>query len=176
MIYSVQQIWYIVLKRIIETTSKACCIWVLFLKKEIKKFENLSFLLLITIIIAKWPCYNKIPIRSTFANAFLHHYKKQWLSNWPPGFQPQTSRQYVNIFATFTSHVQLKRFVNYMNKQHPDTNFTLEVEHNNAFSLFNIKICRENKKFTTSVHRKGTFSGLFANFTSFMAVIHIQSS
>ena len=55
-----------------------------------------------------------------------------------------------------------------MNHQHPNIKFTFEVEKNNNFSFLDIKICRENNKFTTSVFRKPTFSGVFTNFDSFI--------
>ena len=55
-----------------------------------------------------------------------------------------------------------------MNKQHPNIKFTFEIEQSNTFSLFNIKICHENNKFTNSVYRKCTFSGVFKNFASFI--------
>ena len=55
-----------------------------------------------------------------------------------------------------------------MNHQYPNIKFTFEVEKNNNFSFLDIKICRENNKFTTSVFRKPTFSGVFTNFDSFI--------
>ena len=39
---------------------------------------------------------------------------------------------------------------------------------NNWLSFLEIKIVRENNKFTTSVYRKTTFSGVFTNFGSFI--------
>ena len=39
---------------------------------------------------------------------------------------------------------------------------------NNLLSLLDIKIVRENNKFTTSVYRKPTFSGVFTHFESFI--------
>lgn len=69
----------------------------------------------------------------TFANA---HYGKQWISNCPLSFQFQIFRRYVDdIFVTFTSQVQLKSFVNYMNKQRPNIKFIFQVEQSNTFSL-----------------------------------------
>ena len=94
------------------------------------------------------------PLRSAFANAFLWHYEKQELSNCPPDFQPQIFRRYVDdIFVTFISQAEVKRFVNYMKKQQPNVKFTFKVEQKNTFSFLDIKICCENNKFNTSVHR-----------------------
>ena len=57
-----------------------------------------------------------------------------------------------------------------MNHQHSNIKFTFEVEKNNNFSFLDVKICKENNKFTTSVFRKPTFSGVFANFDSFIPI------
>ena len=55
-----------------------------------------------------------------------------------------------------------------MNHQHPNIKFAFEVEKNNKFSFLDVKICRESNKFTTSVFRNPTFSGVFTNFDSFI--------
>ena len=39
---------------------------------------------------------------------------------------------------------------------------------NNSLSFLDIKIVRENNKFTDSVYRKPTFSGVFTSFESFI--------
>ena len=37
----------------------------------------------------------------TLANAFLCHYEKEWLDNFPSHFKPIVYRRYVNIFVLF---------------------------------------------------------------------------
>ena len=64
-----------------------------------------------------------------------------------------------DIFQTFNSYSHLLKFVDYMNDQHSNMKFTFEVEKNNL-SFLDVKICRENNKFTTFVFRKPTFSGV----------------
>ena len=59
-----------------------------------------------------------------------------------------------------------------MNTKHPNVKFTFEHEHNNSFSFLDVKICCENNKFTTSVHREPTFSGVFTNFKSFIPTVY----
>ena len=104
------------------------------------------------------------PIRPTLTKAFLCHFEKWWLSDCPPDFCPNIYRRYVDdIFVTFNSHEQLKKFVEYMNTKHRNIKFTFEQEHNNSFSFLDVKICRENNKFATSVYRKPTFIGIFTN-------------
>ena len=112
-------------------------------------------------------------LRPTLASAFLCHFEKQWLSDCPQDFCPNIYRSYVDdIFVTFNSHEQLKKFVEYMNAKHPNIKFTFEHEHNNSFSFLYVKICCENNKLTTSVYRKPTFSGVFTNFKSFIPTVY----
>ena len=89
----------------------------------------------------------------------------------PVEFLPNVYKRYVDdIFVTFNSYWQLLKFVDYTNHQHSNIKFTFEVEKNNNFSFLDVKICRENNKFTTSVFRKHTFSGAFTNFDSFIPI------
>ena len=45
-------------------------------------------------------------------------------------------------------------------------NFTVEKENVGSLSFLDVKICRKNGKFVTSVYRKPTFSGVFTNYES----------
>ena len=111
------------------------------------------------------------PLGPTLANAFLCHSEKKWLSECPVRFLPSVYKRYVDdIFVTFNSYSQLLKIVDYMNHQHPNIKFTFEVEKNNNFSFLDVKICRANNKFTTSVFRKPTFSGVFTNFDIFIPI------
>ena len=83
------------------------------------------------------------------------------------------SWRYVDdIFVSFNSHEQLKKFVEYMNTKHTNIKFTFEHEHNNSFSFLCVKTCRENNKLTTSVYRKPNFSGVFTNFKNFIPTVY----
>ena len=57
-----------------------------------------------------------------------------------------------------------------MNKRHKNINFSFETKKDNPFSFLHVKICREKYKFTTSVFRKETFSGVYTNFSSFVTL------
>ena len=66
------------------------------------------------------------------------------------------------------SHCFSKRQRNALNKvgpsgdpKHPNLKFTFEHEYDHSFLFLDLKICRENNKFTTSVY------GIFTNFKSF---------
>ena len=65
----------------------------------------------------------------SFANAFLCHFNKKWLSVCPVKRLPNVYKGYFDgIFVTFSSYSQLLKFVDYMNHQHPYIKFTSVVE------------------------------------------------
>ena len=57
-----------------------------------------------------------------------------------------------------------------MKQRHKNINFSFETQKDNPFSFLDVKICREKDKFTTSVFRKDTFSGVYTNFSSFVTL------
>ena len=95
------------------------------------------------------------PLGPTLDNAFLCHFEKQWLSGCPQDFCCNIYRRdFDDIFVSFNSHEQLKKFVEYMNTKHPNMKFVFEHEHSNTFSFRDVKIFGKNNKFTTSVYGK----------------------
>ena len=57
----------------------------------------------------------------------------------------------------------------YLNSRNKNISFTYEVEENNKLSFLDVSVSREENKFSTSLYRKPTFSGLYTNFASFIA-------
>ena len=57
-----------------------------------------------------------------------------------------------------------------MDKRDKNITFSFETEKNNSFSFLYVKICREKDKCITSAFRKDTFSGVYTNFSSFVAL------
>ena len=109
------------------------------------------------------------PLGPTLANAFLCHYKKEWLDNCPSPFKPIVYRRYVDdIFILFSCKEHLQPFVDYMNKQHRCIKFTSETEQNNTFAFLDINITRQNNQLKTSFYRKSTFSGIFTYYESYI--------
>ena len=76
------------------------------------------------------------------------------------------------IRLLFPTKDHVKKFKNYLNKQHKNIKFTSEIEENGLLSFLDITITRENNKFVTTVYRKPTFSGVFTSFESFISEMH----
>ena len=109
------------------------------------------------------------PLGPTLPNIFLRLHEILWPEKCPPEFRPVIYKRYVDkTFLLFQNINQIKRFENYLNLQHANIKFTSEIEMNNSLSFLDIKIVRENNKFTTSVYWKPTFSGVFTNFENFI--------
>ena len=109
------------------------------------------------------------PLGPTLANAFLVYHEKNWLEHCPVEYRPLYYRRYVDdIFVLFNSAEHLKRFHSYLNSRHLNISFTIENEKDNRMSFLDVNIIREKDKFTTSVYRKPTFSGIYTHFDSFL--------
>ena len=113
------------------------------------------------------------PLGPTLANIFLCYHKTTCLKSCLKSFKPVYYKRYTNdIFVLFEKPKQGLRFVTYMNKRHINIKFSFGTEKDNSFSFLDVKICREKDKFTTSVFRNDTFSGVYTNFSSFVALEH----
>ena len=109
------------------------------------------------------------PLSPTLANAFLVYHEKNWLEHCPVEYRPSYYRRYVDdIFALFNSAEHLKSFYSYLNSRHLNISLTIENEKDNRMSFLDVNIIREKDKFTTSVYRKPTFSGIYTHFDSFL--------
>ena len=72
------------------------------------------------------------PLGPSYANAFLCHHEKIWLSQCPPQFKPVFYRRYMDdTFLLFTDPSHILPFLDYLNSQHPNIKFTCEIEQNN---------------------------------------------
>ena len=95
--------------------------------------------------------------------------RKNWPEYCPVEYRPLYYRRYVDdIFVLFNSAEHLKHFYSYLNSRHLNVSLTIENEKDNRMSFLDLSIIREKDKFTTSVYRKPTFSGIYTHFDSFL--------
>ena len=100
------------------------------------------------------------PLGPSLANLFLGHLEKDWLIH---SFSPSFYARYIDdIFCIFSSE-SYSEFLNFLNSQHPNLKFTMEVG-NKKLSFLDSSISIENNLFSSTVFRKPTFTGLFLNF------------
>ena len=63
----------------------------------------------------------------------------------------------------------------YLNSKHTNIRFTCEIEKDRFLAFLDINVYRGTNKFETSVHCKSTFSGVYTNYTSFIATEYKSS-
>ena len=68
----------------------------------------------------------------------------------------------------FSSLDHAKKFKEYLSSKHPNINFSLATENDGHLSFLDINIFREKGKFVTNIYQKKAFSGVYANFNSFI--------
>ena len=109
------------------------------------------------------------PLGPALANVFLCHHETQWLEDCPLVFMPIFFARYVDdIFVLLRSKENIEMLSNYLSSKHPNIRFTFEEEKNDTLAFLDVNVYRDADKFSSSVHRKETFSGVYTNFRSFL--------
>ena len=108
------------------------------------------------------------PLGPVLANLFMSHNEGSWIENYK-GVKPFYYRRYVDdIFCIFSTEVDAKHFLSYLNLQHKNIRFTFESENEGKLSFLDVLISKKNGKFETTFFRKTTFTGLLTNFVSYI--------
>ena len=109
------------------------------------------------------------PLGPALANAFLCHHEASWLDQCPLSYAPIFFARYVDdIFVLIRSQDHIVHLANFFSSRHPNIKFTYEMEVNNTLPFLDVNVYRDSDKFSSTVHRKDTFSGVYTNFRSFM--------
>ena len=109
------------------------------------------------------------------ANIFLSFHETNWLKDCPFEFKPLYYWHYVDdLFIVFKSCDHILPFLNYLNSKHTNITFTYEVEKDKCLPFLDVNILFSNGKFSTTVYRKPTLTGLFTNFESFIPITYKQ--
>ena len=109
------------------------------------------------------------PLGPSLANAFLCFWEEKWLEECPDAFRPLYYRRYIDdtfILFKCPSHVPL--FLDFLNSRHPSIEFTVDIERNHSLSFLDVTVTHDSSgKFSTSLYRKPTYTGLISLFSSF---------
>ena len=107
------------------------------------------------------------PLGPTLANIFMNALETRYLDECPPEFKPVLYRRYVDdTFCLFKEHAHIDSFLQHINSFHPNIKFTVEVEKDNSLPFLDVSILKNRDSFSTSLYRKSTFTGLYADFAS----------
>ena len=109
------------------------------------------------------------PLGPALANAFLCHHEGRWLEECPLSYSPVFYARYVDdIFVLLRSNDHVARLATYLSSKHRNINFTFELERDGVLPFLDVNVYRDSECFTTTVHRKDTFSGVLTNFKAFI--------
>ena len=104
------------------------------------------------------------PLGPTFANIFLAHLEKQFMSH---SFSSLSYSRYIDdILCVFSSEVHCNKFLDMINTIHPNLKFTVEKSNNGIPFLVTLVEVDSNSVCHTSVYRKPAFTSLILNFDS----------
>ena len=111
------------------------------------------------------------PLGPALTNVFLCHHEIKWHRKYPVAYAPNFYKSYVDdIFVLLKSENYLNNLLFYLNSKHPNIRFTIEIEEGRSLAFLEIDVYRDNNKFETSVHPKLTYSGVYTNYRSFIAM------
>ena len=105
------------------------------------------------------------PLGPTLANIFMCALETRYLNECPPDFKPVLYRRFVDdTFCLFENPEHVNRFLEFINRFHPNVNFTVEVENDSTLPFLDVSIFKNNNEFSTSLYRKKTFTGQYTDF------------
>ena len=106
-----------------------------------------------------------LPLAPTLANIFMSHHEQKWLQQWPEHFKPIFYRRYVDdTLVLFSDKSRDAQFLQYLNNQHNNINFTMECEMDDQLPFLDSCITRVNNCLISDIYRKLTFSDLGLSF------------
>ena len=113
------------------------------------------------------------PLGPSLANAFSCHNETKQLNDCPKKLKPVFYKSYADdIFVLFKRPEHVNHFVDSMNSNHKNINFSFETEKDQQMSFLNVNVFRENGKFVTNVYRKEIFTGVYTIVSSFIPLEH----
>ena len=111
------------------------------------------------------------PLGPDYANSFMSYQEKIWLDECPDDIKPIKYRRDVDdIFVLWRDQEHHEKFKEYMNSKHENIAFTDELEENNLLPFLDVAVTRTDDGLATNIYRKGTFSGVFTIFFSFLSI------
>ena len=107
------------------------------------------------------------PLGSVLANLLMGYHEANWLQVFKD-FEIILYLRYVDdIICLFNSQSDADEFYEFLNKQHPNIEITLEKQQNDQISILDILIKKNGENVSKTIFRKTTAIGLFTNYLRF---------
>ena len=106
------------------------------------------------------------PLKPTLANFFLANLENKLLNKTRPCFYPKIYLRYVDdIFAIFDDNLSITKFLNLLNKQHSNMQFTMEKSMQ-ALPFLDVYVQIRENELDLSVWPKEANTGILMNFNA----------
>ena len=105
------------------------------------------------------------PLGPLMANIFMANFEKENMANLKELGVSLWFRYVDDVFAS-TKNGDTSKILEYLNKQHPNIKFTIEKEEKNQLPFLDTLVTRQVNRYTTSIYRKKTFTGVYLNWKS----------
>jgi len=110
------------------------------------------------------------PLGPLFANAFMTWFEGQNMHDLVKLGIKRWHRYVDDNFAVIKNRESAVTILEHLNKLHPNIKFTIEHEKSGRLNFLDTYVNRGVGKYTTSVYRKPTFTGVYLNWTSLTAI------
>ena len=104
------------------------------------------------------------PLGPALANLFMGYHENKWLNSEESSTVLFCKRYVDDNFCLFKRETDAKRFLTFVNGQHPNIKYTIEKEKINQLPFLDILNNSSSNKLVTSVYRKPTYTGLLTNY------------
>jgi predicted GIY-YIG superfamily endonuclease len=109
------------------------------------------------------------PLGPLFANIFMDEFEQKHMHQLKE-LGVKTWMRYVDdVFSVIENTSCSENILNFINNQHQNIKFTIEVEKNNKIPFLDTCVTRKEIGFQTSIYHKPTFTGVYLNWTSLTA-------
>jgi hypothetical protein len=106
------------------------------------------------------------PLGPLFANIFMDDFEGKHITKLKE-LGVQTWMRYVDdVFATIKRDSNKENILKFLNEQHSNIKFTIEMEKNNSLPFLDTLVKRKEAGYTTTIYHKKTFTGVYLNWTS----------
>ena len=109
------------------------------------------------------------PLGPLFANIFMSNFERKHMSALRELGVKQWLRYVDDVFASLGSREQADTILAFLNEQHPNIRFTIEHEECDRLPFLDTCVVRRVNKYSTTIYRKKTFTGVYLNWTSLTA-------
>jgi len=106
------------------------------------------------------------PLGPLFANAFMSDFEEKHIGKLREMGLNIWLRYVDDVYATVKSKGVEEEILLYLNSQHPNIRFTMELENGDSMPFLDVRVIRRVNKYETTVYHKKTFTGVYLNWTS----------